>query len=179
MSEAKSDERLKVQGTDNVRGSLIANDAERTQQDGTMYSLEERRRMMRSDWNQEILPTPPAVPGWHFCWLSTTNSSDPIFKRMQKGYVPVQVAEVPGFAEYKITEGEFQGCVSCNEMLLFKIEEELYQEVMAYFHYELPNEEEDLLRANLAKQDKDSSGRTLAEQEGFETLARAVRRPTF
>lgn len=174
----KSDERLKT-GADNVRGDLSGQDAVRTQEDGTMLSLEERRRMMRSDWNQEALPTPPPKPGWHYCWLSTTNSTDPIFKRMQKGYIPVRAEEVPGFAQHKITDGEFTGCISCNEMLLFKIEDELYQEAMSYFHYELPNEEEELLRANMQQHLDTRSGRAVTEVEGFETLGRRVQRPTY
>lgn len=175
----KNDERLKV-GADELRSDLQTQDASRVGEDGTMYSMEERRRMMRSEWTQEALPTPPAVPGWHFCWLSTTNSTDPIYKRMQRGYVPVRTDEVPGFGQHKITDGEFQGCISCNEMLLFKIEDELYQEAMSYFHYELPNEEEALLRANIASQQANArSGKIQTEVEGFDTLNRQVQRPVF
>ena len=154
-------------------------DVERTQKDGTAYTMEERKRMMRSEWQQDILPAVPVTPGWHYCWLSTTNASDPIYRRMQKGYEPVKVAEIPGFAQYKVTQGEFEGCIACNEMLLFKLPEELYQEAMLHFHYELPDGEEESLRANLPEPTKDSSGRQLNEVEGFDRLNRRVRQPTY
>jgi hypothetical protein len=184
MSEIKStgDDKLKksVEST-NVRGDRVDGDAERTQKDGTALSTAERIAMIRSEWNQEVLPTPPKIEGWHTCWLSTTNSADPIFKRVQKGYEPVRASDIPGFAQYKVTQGEFEGCIACNEMLLFKIPEEIYQEIMRIFHYERPMEEEEILRNNAVDNVKqeDSKGRELVEAEGFDTLARRVKPTTF
>lgn len=184
MSENKitgSDDRLKKSAAESVRGDRVEADASRTELDGTALSMEERRRMIRSEWSQDVLPSPPEVPGWHYCWLSTTNSTDPIYKRMQKGYEPVKATDVPGFAQYRATQGEFEGCVACNEMLLFRIPEELYQEIMTIFHYERPNEEEEILRANAVNNinERDSNGRNLGEMDGFESLARKVRPPSF
>lgn len=182
MSENKilgGDDRLKKSAATPVRGDRAEADASRTQSDGTAFDLEERRRMIRSEWSQDVLPQPPQVPGWHYCWLSTTNSTDPIYKRMQKGYEPVKASEVPGFAQYKVTQGEFEGCVACNEMLLFRIPEELYQEIMTIFHYERPLEEEEILKANLPVNQQDSDGRNLGEVEGFDSIARRVRPTTF
>lgn len=182
MSENKlfgGDERLKKTSATPVRGDRDEADASRTQKDGTVMTTEERRRLLRSEWNQEVLPTPPANPGWHYCWLSTTNSADPIYKRMQKGYEPVKASEIPGFNQFKADAGEFEGCIACNEMILFKLPEELYQDYMSYLHYELPNEEEELLRANAtaAVNGQDSSKRDLGEIEGF--AVNRVRPPTF
>ena len=173
---AVSDERIAKSTSREDRSSA---DAERIEKDGTALSLAERRSRMRAEWTQDVLPTPPKVPGWHLCWLSTTNSADPIYKRMQKGYVPVRISEMPGFMQTHVTEGEFEGCISCNEMLLFKIEEELYQDIMMYLHHELPMSEEELLKANVAPQGADSDGRQLGELEGFETLARKTATPHF
>ena len=184
MSENKivgGDDRLKKSAATPVRGDRVEADASRTQMDGTALSMEERRRMIRSEWSQDVLPTPPQDPGWHYCWLSTTNSTDPIYKRMQKGYEPVKAVDVPGFAQYRATQGEFEGCVACNEMLLFKIPEELYQEYMMVMHYERPMEEEEILKANAAEavNAQDSDGRDLGRAEGFDSLARRVRTPQF
>ena len=156
-------------------------DNSRTQMEGTAYTMEERRAMLRSEWQQEVLPTPPKLPGWHTCWLSTTNSSDPIYKRVQKGYEPVKISEVPGFSQYTATQGEFEGCVACNEMVLFKVPEELYQDLMSYFHYELPMEEEEMLRANAEVDGQDSNGKSLGQVEGdgFNHLVRRIRKPTY
>ena len=171
-----ADERLNKSTTRDDRSSA---DAERVNKDGTALTMEERRRLMRQEWTQDVLPTPPKQAGWHFCWLSTTNSSDPIYKRMQKGYVPVMVNELKGFSTNHVTEGEFEGVISCNEMLLFKIEEELYQDIMKYLHHELPMSEEELLKANAKPQGDDSEGNELGIMQGFDTLARKVKTPHF
>lgn len=155
-------------------------DVERNTQDGTSFTMSERRAMLREKMNQEILPTPPKVGGWHFCWLSTTNNADPIYKRMQLGYEPVKASEIPGFAtQHQINGGEFDGCVACNEMILFKIPEELYQEIMLINHHEKPLEEEQMIRQNATKGEHDSSGRSLTETVGFGGLGRKVATPTF
>ena len=78
-----------------------------------------------------------------------------------------------------MTEGEFAGCVSCNEMILFKIEEELFQEIMKYLHHDLPMGEEELLKANTVIEQEDSKGTQLGQREGFTSLARKVANPTF
>ena len=174
---AKDDARL-VKNTAS-RDDRSSADQERTNKDGTSLTLEERRRRMRSEWTQDILPTPPKVPGWHFCWLSTTNSADPIYKRMQKGYLPVKASELQGFTQTVAGEGEFEGVIACNEMLLFKIEEELYQDIMSYLHHELPMSEEELLKANAKPQGTDTDGKDLGEIEGFETLAKPAAIPKF
>lgn len=182
MSEIKSsgplgDERLSRSGA-RVE-DRDSQDSDRTQKDGTSLTLEERRKMLRSEWTQDVLPRPPTDPKWHFCWLSTTNSADPIYKRMQKGYRPVLSSEYPGFSDQKVTEGEFVGCISCNEMLLFKIEYELYLDIMRYLHHELPMQEEEMLKANVKPQGEDRDGNQLGRVEGFETLARKVSNPIF
>jgi len=184
MSENKivgGDDRLKKSATTTVRGDRVEADASRTDLDGTSTSMEERRRMIRSEWSQDVLPTPPQDPGWHYCWLSTTNTSDPIYKRLQRGYELVKYTEVPGFGQFKATSGEFEGCVACNEMILAKIPQELYQEYMTYFHHELPMDEEEMLRNNALTSDQDSNGRELGqvEGEGFKSLGRRVRTPHF
>lgn len=179
---AFSDERLKKDSGSSVRGSRDISDLERTQHDGSTLSAEERRRTLRMDWVQEILPPPPDMPGFHCCWLSTTNSTDPIYKRVQRGYVPVKASEVPGFGtQFMIQGGEFDGCVACNEMLLFKIEKQLYNDLMTIFHHDMPLEQEASIREQVeSMQERDSSGRNLANVEGdFNKLGRSRGTPTF
>ena len=171
-----ADERL---SKSTVREDRSSADAERVNKDGTALTLEERRKMLRQEWTQDVLPTPPKEPGWHFCWLSTTNSADPIYKRMQKGYVPVMAKDLRGFSQSHVTEGEFEGVISCNEMLLFKIEEELFQDIMSYLHHELPMSEEEILKANAKPQGEDTDGNELGIIQGFDTLARRVQTPYF
>jgi len=173
------DERLKKDSGADIRGPRDAADSERVQ-DGNSLSDAERRRLLRNDWVQEVLPTPPKVPGWHHCWLSTTNSTDPIYKRVQRGYIPVKASEIPSFgSQFKVTDGEFEGCVACNEMLLFKITEQLYNDLMTIYHHDLPTEAETSIREKIDAQGMmDSNGRNLGQVEGnFDTLGRGNNRP--
>ena len=179
QNTSNGDERLKKSAAEAVRGDRASSDDERTQKDGTSMTAAERRAMLRAEWQQEVLPTPPEVAGWHFCWLSTTNSSDPIYKRIQKGYELVKASEIPGWKQYRVDEGEYADCIACNEMLLSKIPMDLYQDIMSYLHHELPMEEEEMLRANAQKaiEGQDSNGRPLGTVEGFDV--RKVANPHF
>lgn len=131
-------------------------------------SSQERRRMWSEEWTQSALPKLPTMDGWHLCWLSTTNSYDSIDKRMRLGYVPVKADELLGYDEYRVKSGEHVGFISCNEMLLFKLPMDIYQEIMLYQHHERPREEAEKIRVqveNLQGQ-RDSNGRPLVSVEG-------------
>lgn len=163
-----SDERLTKTAGGAARSDRNTADASRTDKDGTALTAQERRAQLRQDWVQELLPTPPKIPGYHAVWLSTTNSMDPIYKRMQRGYIPVTSAEVGGFGSSEIVkDGEFKGCIACNEMLLFKIEEQTYQDLMTIFHHDMPLEQARGIydRVN-GSQEVDSNGQNLAIVEG-------------
>ena len=107
-------------------------------------SKRERAEAFRDKWQNSALPDLPEniIPGMHLCWLSTTNNYDSIDKRMALGYEPVKASELgKGFENLgKMSSGKFEGCVSCNEMVLFKLPEEIYQEVMRMMHLEDPLE---------------------------------------
>lgn len=176
------DDRLKKDAGLASRGSRDNADSNRVQQDGMSLSAAERRRMLRQEWVQEVLPTVPPIAGYHLCWLSTTNSTDPIYKRMQRGYVPVKASEVPGFGtQYTAVGGEFDGCIACNEMLLFKLPQEMYNDLMTIYHHEIPMEQEQSIHERVASgQTYDSDGRPLQQVEGdFGKLGRKVATPTF
>lgn len=175
------DDRLRHDAGAATRGDRSAADKERTEKDGTAFSAPERRFNFRDEWTANALPTPPAIPGYHLAWLSTTNQYDPIHKRMRMGYELVKAEEVEGFAHYKMKSGEYEGCVSVNEMLLAKIPLSLYQEMMSYFHHEQPLAEEQMLKDNPALQDENAKALDDAkgEADGFGTLAKSVHAPVF
>jgi hypothetical protein len=177
------DERLKKSAGDAVRGSRDGADVDRVSSDGTSLSAAERRRLLRQEWVQTILPQVPELPGYHLCWVSTTNGTDPIYKRLQVGYTPVKATEVPGFDQYKVvSDNEFNGCIACNEMLLFKIPMQVYQDLMAIFHNDMPLEQEQAIRERVSNANEfDSNGRPLLEMEGdFNQLGRqSIRNPVF
>lgn len=153
-------------------------DLARTDNDGTAYAASERRRMLRAEYTQEVLPKSPELPGWHTCWLTTNSQYDSIQKRMRLGYVPVKAEEIPGFEHLHMKSGEYPGCIACNEMILFKIPTDVYQEIMAEFHHHMPLESEQGL-----KQDALSQGAAIESEkgaeDGFAHLAKSGRVPFF
>ena len=138
--------------------------------------------MWSDEWTQSALPGVPDIPGFHLCWLSTTNSYDTIDKRIRLGYTPVLADELPGYENYRVKAGEHVGHIACNEMLLFKIPMDLYQRVMTHFHYQKPMEATQAImeRMEELQQGVDSSGHRLlkTEGEGFGNVAKSsVNRP--
>ena len=162
--------RLKKSLNAGGRNDRASEDASRKAPEEKFMSSQERRKAWSNEWTQSALPKVPedALPGWHLCWLSTTNSYDTIDKRIRLGYVPVTADELPGFENYRLKAGEHVGQISCNEMLLFKIPMEVYQDVMTQMHFEAPREEAEKIKVQLAnlQGQRDSSGRSLVGVEG-------------
>jgi hypothetical protein len=162
------DDRLKKDLTAGGRESRATQDSRRSAATNELATEQERRRMFRNEWIQESLPKPPDIPGYHLCWLSTTNSYDPIHKRIRMGYEPVMIEEVPGFENYKVKAGEMTGFVACNEMVLYKMPDDVYQSIMAELHHYAPQEDADSIRHNIESQSqqRDSNGKRLGQVEG-------------
>jgi hypothetical protein len=160
------DSRLKKSLQAGGRNDRASEDASRRPPEEKFMSAQERRKMWSDEWTQSALPKTPVIPGWHLCWLSTTNNYDTIDKRMRLGFVPVTADEIPGFDSYRVKAGEHVGHVSCNEMLLFKLPMDVYQDVMSQMHYEAPREEVDRILSQAESAGaKDSSGRRLVQVE--------------
>ena len=177
------DSRLKKTLNAGGREQRSSQDASRAAPEEKFISTQERRKMWSDEWTQSALPKVPDIPGWHLCWLSTTNGYDSIDKRMRLGYVPVRADELPGFDNYRVKAGEDIGFIACNEMRLYKLPMEVYQEVMTQMHHEAPNEESDKVQVQVEQLqgNRDSSGRSLGsvEGEGFGNLNRNVQTPIF
>jgi hypothetical protein len=177
------DSRLKKSLSAGGRETRASEDAERKPPEEKFMSAQERRKAWSDEWTQSALPKTPEIPGWHLCWLSTTNSYDSIDKRMRLGYVPVKADELTGFDTYRVKSGENIGFIACNEMVLYKIPMDLYQDVMLQMHHEKPLEEADKIRVQAENLQgmRDSSGKSLGqvEGEGFGDLDRDVKTPVF
>lgn len=177
------DSRLKKTLNAGGRESRSSQDSSRAAPEEAFISKQERRKMWSDEWTQSALPKVPEIPGWHLCWLSTTNGYDSIDKRMRLGYVPVKADEFPGFDNYRVKAGEDVGFIACNEMRLYKLPMEVYQEVMTQMHHDAPNEESDKVQVQVEQLqgNRDSSGRSLGsvEGEGFGNLNRNVQTPVF
>ena len=82
----------------------------------------------------------------------------------------------------RVKTGAHKGFIACNEMLLYKIPMDLYQEVMAHFHHDAPLEEANKIRLQ-AEQNvgRDSRGRSLGqiEGEGLNDIDKPIPAPHF
>lgn len=150
--------------------------------------LDERVReaSVRSLMRDMVLPDPPKIPGFHLAWLSTNNPYDPIHSRMRLGYTPVRPNEIPDFdPSLNMKTGDFEGAVACKEMVLFKIPDERYQDIMAELHHTMPNEEDTRLRASVEALEDElrrrGSGMTRGDKggDGYATLRGSGRTPRF
>jgi hypothetical protein len=176
------EQRLKKSITAGGRHTRASEDHSRLPAEESFASTQDIDQMWSDEWTQSALPKVPDIPGFHLCWLSTTNSYDTIDKRIRLGYTPVLADELPGFENYRVKAGEHVGHISCNEMLLFKIPMDLYQRVMTHFHYQKPMEATQAImeRMEELQQGVDSSGHRLlkTEGEGFGNVAKSsVNRP--
>ena len=156
-------------------GSILEDVALRTEAE----AAESEDMSWLAEMTSDALPRLPRKPGFHFCWLTTTNPSDPIHRRLRIGYRLVKAEELPELDVYAVRgEGqEYSGHIVCNEMILAEIPEDRYQRMMHEFHYKMPLQEEAGLRAQteaFVREHRDSKGRPLVTVEsGIAELSKA------
>ncbi len=137
-----TDERLKKSAGDG-RENRAMQDRATTQ--NREISDDERVEMFRQQFFQSSLPDLPKIPGWHTCWLTTTNPRDSIQMRIRLGYEPVKPEDVPGWEYATIKTGDWVGFIGVNEMLAFKLPISLYERYMLEAHHLAPLREEEKL----------------------------------
>lgn len=138
-----SDERLKKSAGEGRESRAMQ---DRAVVQNRTISDDERVEMFRQQFFQSSLPDLPQLPGWHMCWLTTTNPRDSIQTRMRLGYQPVKPEDVPGWEYATLKTGDWQGFIGVNEMLAFKLPVSLYEKYMREAHHDAPQREEDKLR---------------------------------
>jgi len=133
---------------------------------------DDRLEMFRMQQFSDALPDLPVIPGYHMCWLSTTNGSDPIARRVRLGYTPVRSEDIPGFEYASQKTGEWAGCVGINEMLAFKLPLSLYEKFMQEAHHNAPAREEGKLAdtADFLRDQLKAKGSAIFEDEGMAEL---------
>lgn len=97
-----------------------------------------------------ILPTPPRVPGKHFCWLSTDSAYDPLERRLRAGYRLATKEDVP--ADWRVSGTRVagdDGHFHVKEMVLAWVPEGAYQAYMLEVHHRRPLQQEEKLRVNV------------------------------
>jgi len=166
-----NDERLKKSAGEGRRNRAVE-DREATQ--NRELSDDERVEMFRQQFYQSALPDLPKIPGWHLCWLTTTNPRDTIQTRLRLGYEPVKPEDVPGWEYATLKTGDWAGFIGVNEMLAFKIPIDLYEKFMKEVHYNAPLREEEKLTdtAEFLEEQAKASKSRIDIGEGIRELGR-------
>lgn len=182
MSEKtpERDTRLSNRGASEQRADRESRDRAISEDRQVMDSgrLEEFRRSFAA----EKLPRLPDIPGYHCCWLTTTNNADPLYRRLKWGYELLVAADHPGWESTALKTGEYAGCIGEGEMLAAKIPLELYEMMMTEWHYTKPLEEEGKLRSTLDVIEDEARKKKarLDVEEGTRQLGRrSTRTPRF
>jgi hypothetical protein len=126
----------------------------------------ERAEFFRASFNQTSLPNLPIKPGYHLCWLTTTNPNDSITNRKRMGYELLHSDELPGYESNFIKTGEFAGFIGVNEMVAAQIPMDLYQLYMKIAHSEMPAEEEVRMNSAAETIKEEAAKRGLKVREG-------------
>lgn len=173
MTKASEDARLKRDEIDVVGSRQATRHSEDRQVTETReLNEDDRLEMFRNQLFNDALPDLPEISGYHMCWLTTTNPRDPIYRRMQLGYEPVKVEEVPGMAHATIKTGEYAGMLGVNEMLAFKLPLSLYDRFMQEAHHDAPLREENKLAevADIMREQAERAGTTMYEGDGLSEM---------
>lgn len=139
------DDRLKRDDLEVVGQRTSRRSQERTVTENREVTESDRLAMFRNTLFNDALPDLPSIPGYHMCWLTTTNPSDPIHRRVQLGYELLRADEVPGLEYASLKTGDYQGIVGVNEMVAAKLPMSLYEGFMQEAHHARPAEQEEML----------------------------------
>jgi hypothetical protein len=172
------DERLKKDDGASRRSRALD---DRKVTENRAISDDDRLVMFQQQMHNDVLPDIPEIPGYHVCWLTTTNPSDSIQRRMRLGYEPITAADSPGMEFATIKTGDYVGMIGVNEMLAFKLPVQLYQMYMKEAHHDAPLREENKLAdvADMLREQANRSGSVIIEGDGNADIRQSAPAPIF
>lgn len=135
--------------------------------------------------NQTVLPRLPEIPGYHVCWLTTSNPRDSVDWRLRVGYTLLRYKDFPGMTEIGGLKGDTNpdDKIQINEMIAAKIPARLYNKLMLAVHHQLPLNEEVKLRSRVEEmgQAAESQGGRLVVGDGTRDIVQrgTKSRPEF
>jgi hypothetical protein len=144
----------------------------------------QRVEFFQKQFQDAALPKLPDIPGYHVCWLTTTNPRDTVQNRLRLGYELIKSEDVPGWTYHTQKTGEWEGCVGVNEMIAAKIRTDLHLLMMKAVHHDAPRaEEERMAETARAIRERLQSGSgsepQIYEGDGYEELRKAPAQPRF
>ena len=177
-SESERDVRLSSRSQSEARPSK-AQDERSVKQD--RVSNDDRLNMFRNQLFNAALPQLPEIPGYHLCWLTTTNPRDSIMMRQRLGYELIKASDFPGFELVTLKTGDYAGCIGINEMLASKLPLDLYEMYMTEAHHTAPNAEEEKLRSviDTIQANARAQKAEVEEEAGTAELGKSFPRPIF
>jgi hypothetical protein len=172
------DARLNQRGQSEARPSRSQDERSVAQ---SRTSNADRLAMFRNQLFNSALPQLPDIPGFHLCWLTTTNPRDSIIMRQRLGYELLRSSDFPGYELVTEKTGEYAGCIGVNEMLAAKLPEDLYQMYMTEAHHNAPNNEEDKLKTAIETIQGAARGMKseVIVEEGSAELGKTTAPPVF
>lgn len=187
-SDKNNDDRLAKRadnGSDRANRAVSDRDVTENRENTDSSRRAERLAMLTNA--NTLLPTPPAIPGYHQVWLTTNNNKDTLESRFRLGYELVKPSEHPGFCMPTQKSGDLtEDRITVNEMVLAKIDYDLWKDYMTHLHHTLPNESIKNLRDSV-RIGQDGKGRDVAYTggdfrngvaDGYNSLI-ASKMPTF
>ncbi len=165
MAFFPKDEDKRLNNADERANRMSADRAVTENRENTDPVRNQERYAMLRDANT-LLPVPPQIPGYHLCWLTTTNNKDTLEHRYRLGYTLVKPEEMPGFKFSSQKDTDIvSDRIQINEMVLAKIPHDLWIQDMTYLHHTLPQETMKNLRDSV-RIGQDGKGRNVAYTGG-------------
>lgn len=154
---------------------------ERVETNADEITDDEYLEAFKDSLDQSVLPNLPPMPGFHVCWLTTSNPRDTVANRLRMGYELITDRMVPGFEGASPKSAQFPGVLTVNEMLAARIPNRLYNRMMRYVHHDMPLSEEEKLRAAVdgMKEDAERQGGKLLEGDGMAEIVQRAKSPVF
>lgn len=179
MSNPERDARLQNRAKSEPRAGREEGDRPLSEDRQVMDA--DRLEMFRQNFTAEKLPRIPDIPGYHVCWLTTTNNADPVYRRLNMGYELIKVSDVPGLERNAVKDGDYAGCIGIGEMVAAKLPLELYELYMTEVHHTQPLEEEGKLRnvIDVIEAEAAQKKARLDVEDGTRQLGRRAPRPKF
>ena len=155
---------------------------DRDQTENREVSEDERLEMFMETQHQTVLPNLPVMPGYHVCWLTTSNPRDSIPWRLSIGYELLRRSECPTWRGIGQSVSGFDDVVCVNEMVAARVPLTLYNKFMREVGHRQPLREEEKLRSQTDEIANDARRKGVTVQEGegtAEIVQRAGPMPVF
>lgn len=134
-------------------------------------------RTFQDSLHQSVLPDLPTIPGYHVCWLTTSNPRDSIQFRERLGYELIRLEDFKGWKGASLKTGDYAGVIGINEMVAAKIPLDRYNAYMQMVHHDMPLQDEEKLRDTTArmKEKAEAMGSVVEEGDGTASVVQKAR----